>query len=115
MPGNKIRNLFFSILKSLPLFILFFAVLNEGDINYLNVPYFSINFPFILIFYWSLKRPENLGYGLVFLAGIINDIVVGLPIGLSCINYLLVCGFAAYLRNMTLRPHLINDWIFYLI
>ena len=115
MATNQSTNFFLSILRSLPLIVLFFSVLNEADINYLNINYFSINFPFILIFYWSLKRPENLGYGLVFLVGIINDIVVGLPIGLSSIDYLLVCGFAAYLSNMTLRPHIVNDWIFFLL
>ena len=108
-------SFFIKTLRSLPLILLFFSVLNQGDFNHLNVKYFSFNFPFILIFFWSLKRSESLGYGLIFLAGLINDILVGFPIGMSCINYLLICGFAAYLRNMTLRPNLINDWIFFLI
>ena len=108
-------SFFIKTLRSLPLILLFFSVLNQGDFNYLNVKYFSFNFPFILIFFWSLKKSESLGYGLIFLAGLINDILVGFPIGMSCINYLLICGFAAYLRNMTLRPNLINDWIFFLI
>ena len=108
-------SFFIKTLRSLPLILLFFSVLNQGDFNYLNVKYFSFNFPFILIFFWSLKKSESLGYGLIFLAGLINDILVGFPIGMSCINYLLICGFAAYLRNMTLRPNLINDWIFFLV
>ena len=61
--------------------------------------YFSFNFPFILIFYWSLKKPEHLGYGLIFFAGVINDVVIGFPIGMSSFTYLLICGFAAYLKN----------------
>ena len=65
----------------LPVIILFISVLNEFDLNYLDLNYFSFNFPFILIFYWSLKKPEYLGYGLIFFAGIINDVVVGFPIG----------------------------------
>ena len=76
--------------------------------------YFSFNFPYILIFYWSLKGGEKLGYGLVFLAGLINDVVVGLPIGISSVLYLLICGFASYLRNITLRPSLVKDWFFFL-
>jgi hypothetical protein len=37
-------------------FILFyFSVLNEFDFNYLTIEYFSFNFPFILIFYFTLK------------------------------------------------------------
>ena len=57
------------IFNSLPIIILFISVLNEFDFNYLNFKYFSFNFPFILIFYWSLKGGEKLGYGLVFIAG----------------------------------------------
>ena len=102
--GNIINNL----LRLAPLIILFISVLNEFDLNYLQV--FSINFPFILIYYWSLRKSESLGYGYIFVAGLINDVVTGFPSGMSSFNYLLICGFAAYLRTITLRPNLIKDW-----
>ena len=101
-------------LTSAPIIILFVSVLNEFDFNYLELKYFSFNFPFILIFYWSLKRSESLGYGLIFFAGLFNDVVVGFPLGISSLSYLLICGFAAYFRNITLHPSLIKDWIFFL-
>ena len=97
-----------------PIALLYISVLNELDLNYLNLTYFSFNFPFILIFYWSLRKTEILGYGYIFFAGLINDVVNGLPIGISSFNYLLICGFAAYLRTITLRPSLIKDWFFFL-
>ena len=97
-----------------PIILLYISVLNEFDFNYLNLAYFSFNFPFILIFYWSLKKPESLGYGLIFFAGIINDVVVGFPIGTSSLAYLFICGFAAYLKNITLRPSILKDWMFFL-
>ena len=97
-----------------PIILLYISVLNEFDFNYLNLKNFSFNFPYILIFYWSLKGGEKLGYGLVFIAGLINDVVVGLPMGISSLSYLLICGFAVYLRNITLRPNLIKDWLFFL-
>ena len=81
----------------------------------MEVTFFSFNFPYILIFYWSLKKTESLGYGLIFIAGIINDVVVGFPLGISSLGYLLICGFAAYLRNITLRPNLFKDWMFFLL
>ena len=109
---NKITNQF---LKNFPLILLFISVLNEFDFNYLNLKYFSFNFPFILVFYWSLKKNDSLSYGFIFIAGLFNDAVVGLPIGLSSLSYLLVCGFAAYLRNITLRPDLFKDWLFFLM
>ena len=49
-----------------------------------------------------------------FFSGIINDVVIGYPIGVSAFTYLFICGFAAYLRNITLRPNLLNDWLFFL-
>jgi rod shape-determining protein MreD len=98
-----------------PIIVLFISVLNEFDFNYLGIKYFSFNFSYILIFYYSLKKSESLGYGLIFIAGLFNDVVVGMPLGISSLSYLFICGFAAYLRNITLRPNLIKDWIFFLI
>ncbi len=109
---NKITKKIFSFA---PLLLLYIAVLNEADLNYLGYKYFSFNFPFILIYYWSLKRSESIGYGYIFIAGLFNDVVVGFPIGISSLTYLIICGFAAYLRNITLRPNIINDWLFFLI
>ena len=106
------RNIINNLIKLAPLIILFISVLNEFDLNYLKI--FSLNFPFILIFYWSLRKTELLGYGFIFLAGLINDVVTGFPIGISSFNYLMICGFAAYLRTITLRPSLVKDWFFFL-
>ena len=98
----------------LPLILLFVSVFNEFDFNYLNYRYFSFNFPFILVFYWSLKRIETLGYGYIFIAGMFNDAVLGFPIGISSLTYLIICGFAAYLKNITLRPSAAKDWLYFL-
>lgn len=106
------RNIINKLLRLGPVLILFISVLNEIDLNYIK--FFSFNFTFILIFYWSLRRAESLGYGYIFLAGLINDVVTGFPIGISSFNYLLICGFAAYLRTITLRPNLVKDWFFFL-
>ena len=102
------------IFNSLPIIILFISVLNEFDFNYLNFKYFSFNFPFILIFYFALKAYQRFDYFLVFLAGLFNDTVVGLPLGLSSLSYILICIFATYLRNITLSPNLIKDWFYFL-
>ena len=75
------------LLRFAPILLLFISALNEFDFNYLELKYFSFNFPFILIFYWSLKKAESLGFGLIFIAGIINDVVVGFPMGISSLAY----------------------------
>ena len=100
--------------KYTPVFLLFTSILNEIDFN-LEFKYFSFNFAYILIFYYSLKREGGIGYILIFIAGLFNDVINGLPMGISSLSYLLLCAAAAYLRNITLRPNLIKDWIFFLI
>ena len=107
---NK-NTLINSLLFYLPVSFLFLSVLNEIDFNYLEVKYFSLNIAHILIFYWTLKNPRYLNYGSIFLAGLVNDVVVGLPIGVSSFCYLLICAVTAYLRNITITPNFINDWI----
>ena len=101
-------NIFFSYFPTL---ILFLSVFNEHDFNYLKIQYFSFNFVYILIFYWTLRSPNQLGYISIFLAGIINDVIMGLPIGISSLCYLLICSVTAYIRNITLIYNFINDWI----
>jgi rod shape-determining protein MreD len=114
---TKIKNKNFTrkILSQIPLILLFISVLNNYDFNYLGLKYFSFNFSYILIFYYSLKKSESLGYIYIFIAGLFNDVVIGTPIGLSSLMYLILCVAAAYLRNITLRPSLIKDCIFFLI
>ena len=97
-----------------PIILLYISVLNEFDFNYLNLEYFSFNFPFILIFFFTLKEFKHFDYLLVFLAGLFNDIVVGLPLGISSLSYTLLCVATAYIRNITIRPNPVKDWFYFL-
>ena len=108
------KNLLYKIYSWLPILALSISVFNEFDFNYLNIDYFSFNFPFILIFYFALKAYQRFDYFLVFLAGLFNDTVVGLPLGISSMSYILICIFATYLRNITISPNLIKDWFYFL-
>ena len=67
----------------------------------LDFKFLSINVHYILIYYWVLRRPQLLGYGFVFISGIITDVVFGLPIGVTPLNLLVVAGVAAYVRVVT--------------
>lgn len=102
-------------LRYLPLILLYFSVLNEFDIDVPTLGLLSFNLPFIIIFYWSLKDPDYIGNGLIFISGIINDVTLGYPIGISSFIYLTIIAFASYLRNITLRPNIYKDSIVFLI
>ena len=102
------------IVINIPILLLFISVLNEFDFNYLELKYFSFNFPFILIFFFTLKEFKHFDYFFVFLAGLINDTVVGLPLGISSLSYILICIFTSYFRNITIRPSPIKDWFYFL-
>jgi len=114
MTNFKSRGFYFKFYSFLPIIVLFVSVLNEFDLNYLKLKYFSFNFPFILIFFFTLKDFKNFDYLLVFLAGLINDTVVGLPLGISSLSYILICTATSYLRNITIRPNPIKDWFYFL-
>ena len=98
----------------LPILVLYISVLNEFDLNYLNLKYFSFNFPFILIFFFTLKDFKYFDYFLVFIAGLFNDTVIGLPLGISSLSFLLICISTAYIRNITIRPSPMKDWFYFL-
>ena len=93
----------------LPLLILFFISLNGSSV--INIKFFSINIHYILVYYWVLRQPQSLGYGFIFLSGVISDVVLGFPLGINSLSLLFVAGVAAYVRVVTVRITLINDWI----
>ena len=112
---QKKINLKARLFKYLPLILLYFSVLNELDVDVPTLGLISFNLPFIIIFYWSLKDPDHIGNGLIFISGIFNDVTLGYPIGVSSFIYLTIIAFASYLRNITLRPNIYKDSIVFLI
>ena len=107
------KNFINRLIGSIPLLILLFLAFSETDLNFEKLSFLSFNLIYIIIFFWVLKNPDILGYGFIFIAGIINDVVIGLPIGVSSFSYLILAGFAAYVRHLTVQPSLIYDWILF--
>ena len=103
------RKIKFKFLNLIPLFLLFFISLNGNSV--IDFKFFSINIHYILVYFWVLKQPRTLGYGYIFIAGIITDVVFGLPLGVSALTLLVVASIAAYVRVVTVRITLINDWV----
>ena len=103
------KQIKFKFFELLPLFLLFFISLNGNSI--IDLKFFSINIHYILVYYWVLRQPQSLGYGFIFLSGIISDVVFGFPLGVNALSLLVIAGVAAYVRVVTVRITLINDWI----
>ena len=99
-------------LKLMPLFILYFMSLNsfEAIKSVPNFYLFSFNLQMIIIYFYVLKYPDYLGIGHIFLAGIINDVVIGTPLGASSLSYLVMCFVTSYIRNVTLRSKMTAEW-----
>ena len=92
-----------------PLLILFYISFTGNSV--IDFKFLSINVHYILIYYWVLRKPQLLSYGFIFISGIITDVVFGLPLGVTPLNLLVVAAVAAYVRVVTVRISLINDWI----
>ena len=99
------------IFTSLPIIFLYFfsffhfQIPEVGKINF-----FAFNFQMILIYFYVLKFPGSLGFGNIFLAGIINDTVIGTPLGTTSLSYLTLSLFTSYIRNATLRSIITVEW-----
>jgi len=103
------KNFWFKFIGALPILILFIISLNGSSV--VNIKFFSVNIHYILVYYWTLRQPQSLGLGLIFLSGIISDVVLGFPLGVNALSLLIVAGVAAYVRVVTVRITLVNDWI----
>ena len=107
--GVTSKEFWGQLIGLLPLIILFFISLNGSSV--INIKFFSINIHYILVYYWVLRQPQSLGYGFIFLSGLISDVVLGVPLGINSLSLLFVAGVAAYVRVVTVRITLVNDWI----
>ena len=109
---KKFKN---DLLRLVPLLFLIYICISEFHTQFYMWKIFSFNLQFIIIYYWILRDPSILGYGFVFLCGLINDVVLSLPLGTSPLAYLFVSLVAAYVRNATVRSTLLTDWFTFII
>ena len=109
-------NLLNKIFNTGPLILLYYLSISEVDTNLEKVfEIFTFNLPIIIIYFWILKRPSIMGTGHIFVAGLINDVVMGFPLGISSLSYLVVCFFSNYVRNKSVNTTIASDWFTFLI
>ena len=94
-----------------PLILLYYLCISEVDTNLEKIfEIFTLNFQIILIYFWVLKRPEIMANGHVFIAGLINDVVMGFPLGISSLSYLIIIFVGTYVRNKSVNTTIASDW-----
>ena len=109
-------NLLNKFLNSGPLLLLYYLSISEIDTNLEKTfDIFTFNLPIIIIYFWILKRPSVMGTGHIFVVGLINDVVMGFPLGISSLSYLIVCFFANYVRNKSVNTTIASDWFTFFI
>ena len=109
-------NIINKIYAAGPLILLYYLSISEVDANLENfLEIFSINLQIIIIYFWMIKRPSLMGTGHIFVAGMINDVVMGFPLGISSLSYLVVCFVGNYVRNKSVNTTLASDWVTFLI
>ena len=99
-----------------PIIFLYYFSISDIDGHFEN--YFEIlsfNFQLIIIYFWTLKKPFALGNGHIFFAGLINDVVMGFPLGISSLTYLLIALVATYIKNMSVHTSLVSDWFTFFV
>ena len=109
-------NILNKIYAAGPLILLYYLSISDIDANLENfLDIFSINLQIIIIYFWMIKRPLLMGTGHIFVAGLINDVVMGFPLGISSLSYLVVCFVGNYVRNKSVNTTLASDWVTFLI
>ena len=109
-------NLLNKIFNAGPLILLYYLSISEVDTNLEKVfEIFTFNLPIIIIYFWILKKPSEMGTGHIFVVGLINDVVMGFPLGISSMSYLVVCFFANYVRNKSINTTIASDWLTFFI
>ena len=109
-------NMLNKIYAAGPLILLYYLSISEVDANLENLlDIFSINLQIIIIYFWMIKRPGLMGTGHIFVAGLINDVVMGFPLGISSLSYLVICFVGNYVRNKSVNTTIASDWVTFLI
>tara|TARA_B110000444_G_C18749947_1_gene552260 strand:- start:440 stop:958 length:519 start_codon:yes stop_codon:yes gene_type:complete len=99
-----------------PILLIYFLSISEIDTAFSNLyAILSFNLQIIIIYYWMLQDQNILSNAHIFFVGIINDVVMGLPLGVSSLSYLSVSFVASYIKQVTVNITLFTDWFTFLI
>ena len=110
--GNLLQKLY----AAGPLLLLYYWSISENEANLEKVfEIFSFNLQLIIIYFWIIKRPALMGAGHIFFVGLINDVIMSFPLGISSLSYLVVCFVGNYVRNKSVNTTIASDWFTFFI
>jgi rod shape-determining protein MreD len=79
----------------------------------MGLPYLSDVTPFLslmAVYYWSIYRPDLIPVVVVFLAGLLQDVLIGGPVGLLALVLVLVHGVGVSQRGVFLGKTFQVEW-----
>ncbi len=105
------KNLRFNFMNLGPVILLYTLSITEVDTEFSNLfEILSFKLQLIIIYFWVIRQQSIMPNSHIFFAGIINDVVTGLPLGTSALSYLIVSFVASYVRSVTVKVNLMTDW-----
>ena len=73
-------------------------------------------FPLIAVFFWSIYQPNRLPYWATFLIGVLQDLLLGMPVGQGALGLLLIQGLVVSQRRFFIaKPFLVVWWGFAMV
>jgi len=105
------KNFKIKLFNSGPILLLYFLSITEMDTEFSNLfEILSFKLQLIIIYFWVIRQQSIMPNSHIFFAGIINDVITGLPLGTSALSYLIVSFVASYVRSVTVKVNLMTDW-----
>ena len=116
-PTPLLQRLDLQIRGLLPAFTTFFLLI-IGQIPW-HVPGLAVitpAFTLIAVFFWSIYQPHRLPYWVTFLIGVLQDLLLGMPIGQGALGLLLIQGLVVSQRRFFIaKPFLVVWWGFAMV
>lgn len=83
-----------------------------------NMPLIGDIMPFLTligVYYWSVFKPELLPVGVVFVLGLLQDILLGSPLGLSSLLLVVVQQFIFFQGRQFLERDFLFNWFVFVM
>jgi len=77
---------------SITIFLLLFSMV---PMHLPGVPSLAPMYTLMAVYFWSVYRPDGFGYGAAFAIGVLEDLLVGTPLGSSALA-LLLCQWVVF-------------------